>query len=67
MSSKEALNNLGEAIRTSESEADVVHYLDLSNKIVDKELPFEEWGSEESTGALEELDVGFEEDSDDCL
>lgn len=59
MTAKEALSNLGEMINDNSTEEEIKHYFDISTKIVDKELPFEEWDSEEYTGMLGELDKAF--------
>jgi len=59
MTSKEALSNLGEMIKDNESEEEVRHLFELANKIVDEEIPFEEWETEERMGILEDLDEAF--------
>jgi hypothetical protein len=65
MSSKEALANIGEMIENpNNSEEDVLHLLELSNKIVDREVPFEEWQSDDLTGVLDELDKAFSPSED---
>lgn len=66
MTSKEALANIGEMIGDpNNSEEDMEHLLNLSGKIVDKEIPFIEWDSDESTGVLDELDKAFTQDGDE--
>lgn len=60
MTSKEALANIGEMIGDpNNTEEDMNHLLELSGQIVDKEIPFEEWTDEDSTGVLDELDKAF--------
>lgn len=49
LTNKDAFRNLGESLRaaTDQDEYDQVdHLLELSNKIMDKEVPFEETDSE---------------------
>ena len=65
MSSKEALANIGEMIENpNNSEEDVLHLLELSNKIVDREVPFEEWQTDDLTGVLDEIDKAFSPSED---
>ncbi len=60
MTNREALANIGEMIEDpNNSEEDMNHLLELSSKIVDKEIPFEEWTDEDSIGILDELDKAF--------
>lgn len=62
MSSKEALANIGEMIGDpNNTEEDVEHLLNLSGKIVDKEVPFEE---DSDSSPLEFLDDLFNLDGD---
>ena len=49
LTNKEALRNLGEALTAATSNdeyGNVEHLLDLSNRIIDREVPFEEIDSE---------------------
>jgi hypothetical protein len=64
LTAKEALANLGEMISEKSTEDEVKHYFEAANKIVDKEVPFEEWQDDEFTGVLDELDSAFGGDGD---
>lgn len=64
MTSKEALNNIGEMIGSTTNEDEIAHLFELAGKIVDKELPFEEWDDDSQTGILDELDKAFGPDED---
>jgi hypothetical protein len=58
LTSKEALANIGEMITSDKSEKEVEHFVDLANKILDKEFPFDEFSD---TDSLEDL-FGSDED-----
>lgn len=64
MNSQEALANIGEMIDSNKDEEAVKHLFELAGKIVDKELPFVEWDTLDSTGILDELDQAFGQDED---
>lgn len=64
MTSKEALNNIGEMIQSAGSEEEVMHLWSIANDIVDKELPFENWEDSDKFGNLSDLDIGFQESDD---
>jgi hypothetical protein len=54
MSSKEALSNIGEKMEDpNNSEEDMEHLLNLSGKILDREIPFEE---DDNSSSLSDLD-----------
>ena len=55
MSSKEALSNIGEKMEDpNNSEEDMDHLLNLSGKILDREIPFEE---DDESSPLTDLDI----------
>lgn len=54
MTNQEALNNIGEML-DGKSEDEMRHLFELAEKIVDKEMPFQEWDDEEFTGSLDDL------------
>ena len=64
MSNKEALANIGEMIDATTDEEDQKHLFELAGKIVDKEMPFDEWLTDENLGVLDELDKAFTQDED---
>jgi hypothetical protein len=64
LTSKEALSNLGEMINDNSTKEEIEHYFEAANKIMDKEIPFEEWDSQEYTGVLDELDRAFGNEED---
>ena len=64
MSNKEALANIGEMIDSGKTDEEVQHLFELAGKVLTKELPFEEWESEEYTGVLGELDKAFGSEED---
>jgi len=65
LTSKEALSNIGEMIgNPNNTSEDVAHLIELTNKILDQEVPFEEWNSDEQTGVLDELDQAFGKEED---
>jgi len=59
MTNQEALANIGEMLDSEDSEEKKEHLLKLADNIISKEMPFEEWENEDSTGILEELDRAF--------
>lgn len=60
MSSKEALGNIGETIGDpNNTEEEIEHLMELSGRIIDKELPFKEWDNDDDVGILDELDNIF--------
>ena len=64
MTTRELLNNIGEMADLEQDQEKQKHLFDLADKAISKEMPFQEWDSEDSIGVLGELDLPFMPDED---
>lgn len=64
MITKELLSNIGEMVDSNEDQEQQKHLFELADKAISKEMPFQEWESEDSTGMLDELDLPFMPEED---
>ena len=56
MKQTEVLQALGELLEFEEDGGKRDHYFELVDKVLDPEVMFKDWDSDEYTGSLEELD-----------
>lgn len=56
LTTKEAMNAIGELLQNETDQEKINHLLEVTNGILDKETPFDEWDTDDDTGSLDELD-----------